>query len=86
MNVNVKHWCWIKFNIDDIIKLEHWNSFFHKFSHFELEIKPILLQAHAKALQLIEGKSQIWYKENSLIPGGIAAPVAWLLKQLKSNK
>ncbi|MFW0051566.1 MAG: A/G-specific adenine glycosylase [Coxiella endosymbiont of Dermacentor nuttalli] len=86
INVNVKHWCWIKFNIDDIIKLEHWNSFFHKFSHFELEIKPILLQAHAKALQLIEGKSQIWYKENSLIPGGIAAPVAWLLKQLKSNK
>ena len=81
---NIESWCRTKFDIDNI-KLERWNSFFHKFSHFELEIKPILLQACPRVSQIMEGGLQIWYKMDSPLPGGVAAPVAQLLKQLKQR-
>ncbi|WP_235378834.1 A/G-specific adenine glycosylase [Candidatus Coxiella mudrowiae] len=83
---NIESWCRTKFNIGDTIKLKRWNSFFHKFSHFELEIKPILLQIGVRASQIMEGEFQIWYKKDFPLPGGVAAPVSRLLEQLKHDK
>lgn len=80
----IESWCRIRFDIDDI-KLERWNSFIHEFSHFKLEIKPILLKARLKVPKIVEGESQIWYNMNSPLPGGVSAPVARLLKRLKQS-
>ena len=79
---NIESWCRTRFDIEDI-KLERWNSFSHKFSHFNLEIKPILLQVRLKVPKIVEGEPQIWYKMDSPLPGGVSAPVARLLKRLK---
>lgn len=85
IETNIKNWYRIKFNINDTIKLERWKSFVHKFSHFKLEIHPILLKLSMKSVQIIEDRFQIWYKEGSPLPGGVSAPVSRLLKQLNAQ-
>lgn len=82
INENIEIWCQIKFGIKATIQ-EQWNSLFHQFTHFQLEIKPVLLQVNTKKAQTMECQLRIWYKESSLLPGGVAAPVARLLNQLK---
>ena len=81
INENIETWCQIKLGIKATVQ-ERWGSLFHQFTHFQLEIKPVLLQVRIKQTQIIECKLGIWYKRNSALPGGIAAPVALLLNQL----
>ena len=81
INENIEAWCRIKLGIKVTIK-EKWNSLFHRFTHFQLEIKPVLLQVKTKQIQIIECEPRMWYKEGLVLPGGISAPVARLLNQL----
>lgn len=78
---NIEMWCQIKLGIKATIQ-EQWDSLFHQFTHFQLEIKPVLLKVNVKKMKTIECPPRIWYKENSAPPGGIAAPVSHLLNQL----
>ena len=78
---DIKTWCQTKFGFKVIIS-ERWDSIFHQFSHFKFEIKPILLHIKTKQTVIVACASQIWYKGCSELPGGIATPVAYLLKQL----
>ncbi|WP_244670037.1 A/G-specific adenine glycosylase [Coxiella endosymbiont of Amblyomma nuttalli] len=78
---NIEAWCRMNLGIEATVQ-EQWSSFFHQFTHFQLEIKPVLLQVKRKQTHLIEYEPQIWYKKNSVLPGGIAAPVSRLLNQL----
>ncbi|QHG92569.1 A/G-specific adenine glycosylase [Coxiella endosymbiont of Amblyomma sculptum] len=83
---NLELWCHIRFNIDSTTKIEWWNPFLHKLSHLILEINPILLKSYTKdSYILAEDKSEIWYKDNFSLPGGIAAPIARLIRQLKQK-
>lgn len=84
INENIEIWCQIRLGIKATVQ-EQWNSFFHQFTHFQLEIKPILLQVNTKQTQIIEYEPRMWYKENSALPGGIAAPVTRLLNQLRNE-
>ncbi|WP_260512005.1 A/G-specific adenine glycosylase [Coxiella burnetii] len=78
---DIDKWCQTKLGFEAVI-CERWNSIFHQFSHFEFEIKPVLLQIETRQPRMMECPPQIWDKEHSALPGGIAAPVARLLKQL----
>lgn len=54
----------------------------HQFTHFTLNIAPILLSIDNHSLLKIDAKEFIWYKLNSPLPGGISTPVAKILKAL----
>ena len=77
---DIQQWCQMKLALKVII-CKRWDYLFHQFSHFEFEIRPVLLQVKADQTQIVECCSQIWYKGHSALPGGIAAPVAFLLKR-----
>ncbi len=58
------------------------NIITHQFSHFKLEITPVLLDVKAIATQVMESKARVWYNKSAALPGGIATPVSRLLQQL----
>ena len=78
---NIEAWCQIKLGIKATVQ-EQWGSLFHQFTHFQLEIKPVLLRVKTKQTQTMDCGTRIWYKANSALPGGVSAPVARLLNQL----
>lgn len=58
----------------------------HQFSHFELTIKPLLVKAESLPPIVMESREQVWYKLSSILPGGIAAPIAKILQSLEQLK
>ena len=60
----------------------------HGFTHFELVIAPVLLRAGGGtapgADRRMEGSGQGWYKPGEKPPGGLPAPVARLLDDLRT--
>ena len=56
----------------------------HGFTHFRLEIEPVLLEvdANAKANRIMEAGSVLWYKGASSKRLGLAAPVGRILSEL----
>lgn len=75
-------WCWQQLNAE-IITTQALPVIKHVFSHFELAIQPMLLTIEIKANQVMESGDKIWYNISAPLPGGIAAPIAKLLKQVK---
>ena len=53
----------------------------HQFTHFTLMITPVL----CKPTKKITSNELFWYKLDTRLPGGIAAPVANILKQLNAE-
>lgn len=58
-------------------------AFRHIFSHFQLEITPVLLILNAKPFRVAEANNGIWYSLHQSPEVGLAAPVKLLLDQLK---
>lgn len=57
----------------------------HRFSHFHLEISPIVLDIAAPQRCVMEVDSVLWYKGGESKIGGLPAPVAGLLNGLLPN-
>ena len=55
----------------------------HSFSHFHLEISPILLDVAAPQPGVMEAEGELWYKHGESNVGGLPAPVAALLQGLR---
>ncbi|HWV14545.1 MAG TPA: A/G-specific adenine glycosylase [Cellvibrio sp.] len=64
-----------------IISSETWNSYRHTFSHYHLDITPVLLQL-AKTPRLIASGGSHWYNLHQPEALGLAAPVKKLLEKL----
>ncbi len=60
--------------------------FVHKFSHYDLEISPIILSANKQPHLLMESQPRVWYKPGDKLPGGIAAPIKTILMTLLRKK
>ncbi|HYF97480.1 MAG TPA: A/G-specific adenine glycosylase [Coxiellaceae bacterium] len=73
-------WCQQKFGCT-ILESEFQPKIKHVFSHFELEIQPVLLDVKAQR-QVADSIARVWLKSNEKPPGGLAAPVKKLLTQL----
>ena len=67
-------------------KKETLSSFRHTFSHYHLDITPILLSVKDKSDVITESKDRVWYNLNSPQQLGLAAPVKTLLKQTQTNR
>ncbi len=59
-----------------------WPSLRHTFSHFHLNIHPVLLRLNDKATSVMDDAGSVWYNPAEPQDLGLAAPVKRLLNQL----
>lgn len=65
-------------------RLESWPALRHTFSHFHLDITPLLIElGKNRAQSVLEGQATVWYNTRSEDPRGLAAPVKRLLERLQ---
>ncbi|MCW8195726.1 A/G-specific adenine glycosylase [Proteobacteria bacterium 005FR1] len=67
---------------DTVELIEKWASHRHTFSHYHLDITPVLLQLPRETLAIMADDRFIWYNPRQPKSVGLAAPVKRLLKQL----
>jgi A/G-specific adenine glycosylase len=60
--------------------IEEWPCVQHTFSHFHLEITPVLALAEASADGVREGRNRFWFNPEHADERGLAAPVERLLR------
>ena len=63
-------------------QLENWPSYRHTFSHYHLDISPVLIQLSKQPLMIMEAEGQLWYNLNQPAEVGLAAPIKKLLGKL----
>ena len=76
--------------------LDHWgaepsglaplDSFRHTFSHYHLDITPVLAELDREPAAVMEGEQQLWYNLRQPPQIGLAAPVAALLAELANKE
>lgn len=66
--------------------LEKWSPWRHTFSHYHLDIHPVLCQLHKRPRKVMEAGPTIWYNPRQPANIGLAAPVKRLLEQLAQPK
>ena len=63
-------------------RIETWQNFRHTFSHYHLDITPVLATLEHSPGAVMEGAGQLWYNVRQPAQIGLAAPVASLLTKL----
>ncbi|MGD8176345.1 A/G-specific adenine glycosylase [Marinimicrobium sp. ARAG 43.8] len=64
-----------------VVDREQWDTYRHTFSHYHLDITPVLLQL-AEEPQTVGERALVWYRLDRPETLGLAAPVKKLLRQL----
>lgn len=70
----------------EVLSTEEWPSFKHSFSHYDLNILPVCVEALPSATVVKEmalGET-LWYNTAEPLPGGVPAPVAILIEQFQA--
>lgn len=62
-----------------------WEVLRHSFSHYDLDILPIVVQLESAPSKVADASNETWHSLEDELPGGIAAPVQRLINQLKST-
>lgn len=73
---------WCKRHNVKIIERQQWSTFRHTFSHYHLDITPIILDVAATSLNVMDSDQIIWYNINQPDARGLSAPVKKLLESL----
>lgn len=76
-------WCKQTLGLKATHQIE-WPVTRHTFSHFHLDITPVLLHVDNPSDRVMEAERWVWYKDDSTT-GGLAAPVKRLLTELLRN-
>ena len=64
---------------------EDWAPLRHSFSHYDLDIRPVLVRLPPGAGRVADGGGETWFDLDAPPPGGIAAPVARLIDELRKH-
>jgi A/G-specific adenine glycosylase len=64
---------------------EEWQVLRHSFSHYDLDIRPIVVRIGAPLSKVADFADARWHPLDNDPPGGIAAPVSTLIEQLKNG-
>jgi A/G-specific adenine glycosylase len=67
------------------LSIEELDTLRHSFSHFELDISPILVRVHAASSTVADDGAGHWYRMDDPSPLGLAAPVQKLMKTLQAG-
>lgn len=79
---NVDAWCAARLNTA-AIDAEPWDSLRHSFSHYDLDITPIVVRVDAASSRVADDADSTWHQLDAAPPGGIAAPVTKLINSLR---
>ena len=77
----VPDWCERQLGLRPV-KLERRPVLRHAFTHFDLDIEPVLARVDGGASRVMEAGSWLWYKLHEPARVGLAAPVARLLQDI----
>jgi A/G-specific adenine glycosylase len=58
----------------------------HSFSHYDLDIQPIVVRVHASSRKVADNPDATWQPISKQPAGGIAAPVQQLINKLKKSR
>ena len=81
---SVEEWC------DDAlaatpVATESWEIVRHSFSHYDLDIQPVVVRVEPAAGKVADTERETWHPLDAPPPGGIAAPVKKLIEELRNN-
>jgi len=80
---SIESWCQDELNATAATS-ESWQTLRHSFSHYDLDIQPILVRIDSPLSKVADSDSTTWYRLDETPPGGIAAPVRKLLDHLNN--
>ena len=63
-----------------------WDVLRHSFSHYDLDIQPIVVRIESDAGKVADADARTWHRLDDAPPGGMAAPVKKLIDQLKKRE
>ncbi len=69
----------------DINDVESWGLLRHSFSHYDLDIRPIVVRVTAPLSKVTDNTDATWHRLDNELPGGMAAPVNKLLDKLRNG-
>jgi A/G-specific adenine glycosylase len=78
-----RDWCNDKLNLPPT-ELQKWETVRHSFTHFDLDIEPIVVRADHRSRKVADGDSQMWYQLDTPQKVGLAAPVAGLIDKFRT--
>ena len=85
VNENISQWCQQHYACQ-IAQPESWPGLRHTFSHFHLDILPVIVAVTQWQPPMMESDNIVWYNLAQINTKGVAAPVKQLLTQLAENK
>lgn len=79
----VEDWCRDKL-ASGVANVEPWHLLRHSFSHYDLDILPIVVRVETPLSKVADSGDATWHRIGDEPPGGMAAPVHKLIEQLKN--
>ncbi len=79
---DVADWCQDRFAIQPA-SIEQWETMRHSFTHFDLDICPVVVRIENASSTVTEGIVGNWYPLHEIPRVGLAAPVGKLMKSLQ---
>ena len=67
------------------VETESWDTLRHSFSHYDLDIAPVVVRIEAASSKVADYDDSTWYRPGDVPPGGIAAPVMRLIETLRNT-
>jgi A/G-specific adenine glycosylase len=81
---DVDAWCADKLEAA-AIETEAWDTLRHSFSHYDLDIRPVVVRVASSSSKVADDADVIWHRLDDSPPGGIAAPVTRLIQTLRNT-
>jgi A/G-specific adenine glycosylase len=82
---SIDDWCDMMIGAE-VSEVQSWDVLRHSFSHYDLDIQPIVVRVASRAGKVADRGSTTWYSLDDAPPGGFAAPVKKLINQLKKSE
>ena len=80
----LEDWCQDRFENSNA-EPEPWQTLRHSFSHYDLDIKPVVVRIESVSRTVADNGDVTWHALDASPPGGIAAPVQKLINTLKNE-
>ena len=81
---DVGDWCAQRLQAE-AVETESWDTLRHSFSHYDLDISPVVVRIDAASSKVADYDDSTWYRPGDTPPGGIAAPVMKLIESLRNT-
>ena len=81
---DVDDWCAERLQAE-AVSTESWGTLRHSFSHYDLDIAPVVVRIDAVSSKVADSDDSTWYRPGDAPPGGIAAPVMKLIDTLNDT-